>query len=77
MSQRMVAIVLTVIAVAMPGPAPLAAQSAEPATPRTPWGDPDLQGVWDFRTIIPLERPDERVRKQLSSSRRRWTRTRG
>ena len=27
--------------------------------PRTAWGDPDLQGVWDFSTITPLERPDE------------------
>ena len=26
---------------------------------RTGWGDPDLQGVWDFRTLTPLERPDE------------------
>ena len=26
---------------------------------RTGWGDPDLQGVWDFRTITPLERPKE------------------
>lgn len=25
---------------------------------RTSWGDPDLQGVWDFRTITPLERPE-------------------
>jgi hypothetical protein len=25
--------------------------------PRTPWGEPDLQGVWDYRTITPLERP--------------------
>ncbi|PYS02495.1 MAG: hypothetical protein DMG16_09055 [Acidobacteria bacterium] len=25
--------------------------------PRTPWGHPDLQGVWDYRTITPLERP--------------------
>ena len=24
---------------------------------RTPWGDPDLQGVWDFRTLTPIERP--------------------
>ena len=22
--------------------------------PRTGWGDPDLQGVWDFRTLTPL-----------------------
>jgi hypothetical protein len=27
------------------------------AVPRTPWGDPDLEGVWDYRTITPLERP--------------------
>ena len=27
--------------------------------PRTPWGEPDLQGVWDFRTITPMERPEE------------------
>lgn len=25
--------------------------------PRTPWGDPDLQGVWNNGTITPLERP--------------------
>ena len=27
--------------------------------PRTPDGQPDLQGVWDYRTITPLERPRE------------------
>ena len=26
-------------------------------SPETPWGQPDLQGVWDRRTITPLERP--------------------
>ena len=26
---------------------------------RTPWGTPDLQGVWDFRTITPMERPED------------------
>ena len=29
------------------------------AAPRTPDGHPDLQGVWDFRTATPLERPSE------------------
>ena len=28
-------------------------------TPLTPWGDPDLQGVWNSKTTTPLERPDE------------------
>ena len=27
--------------------------------PQTAWGAPDLQGVWDFRTITPLERPED------------------
>ena len=27
--------------------------------PRTPWGDPDLQGLWDTRTYTPVERPPE------------------
>ena len=26
---------------------------------RTAWGDPDLQGVWSFATITPLERPEQ------------------
>ena len=32
---------------------PAAAQTV----PRTPGGQPDIQGIWDFRTITPLERP--------------------
>ena len=32
---------------------------AQPMAPRTAWGNPDLQGIWDFRTITPLQRPEE------------------
>ena len=28
-------------------------------TARTAWGDPDLQGVWDFSSNTPLNRPEE------------------
>ena len=35
------------------------AQSVSPDVLRTPWGQPDLQGIWDFRTITPIERPDD------------------
>ena len=43
-------------------PAEAAAQSAESAmSPRTPWGDPDLQGIWNNATLTPLQRPDELV----------------
>ena len=31
-------------------------KSAEP-TPRTPWGDPDLQGIWTDEYQTPLQRP--------------------
>src|SRR6187397_3629919 len=27
--------------------------------PRTPWGQPDLQGIWNNGTTTPLERPAE------------------
>ena len=37
--------------------APAAAQDW--TVPRTAWGEPDIQGVWDFRTVTPMERPDE------------------
>src|SRR5262249_14331106 len=33
--------------------------------PRTPWGRPDLQGIWDYRTITPLERPSALSGKQF------------
>ena len=26
--------------------------------PRTAWGQPDLGGIWDFRTITPMQRPE-------------------
>ena len=34
------------------------AQAQQPP-PRTAWGDPDLQGTWDYWTFTPLERPTE------------------
>ena len=40
-------------------PALAGAQDADWNAPRTAWGAPDLQGVWDFRTITPMERPTD------------------
>ncbi len=52
------------IAVVGQAPAPAATPSARATevrttykAPRTPWGHPDLQGTWDYRSITPLERP--------------------
>lgn len=35
------------------------ASDEEWTTPRTPWGDPDLQGIYNYATSTPLERPLE------------------
>ena len=48
---------LAVAAIALVGAGPALAQSNGDG-PVTSWGDPDLTGVWDFRTLTPIERPD-------------------
>src|SRR5215212_7385442 len=35
--------------------------------PRTPWGHPDLQGIWSNATTTPLERPSDLVGKEVLS----------
>jgi hypothetical protein len=40
--------------------------AARPWTPaRTPWGHPDLRGIWDFQSVTPLERPAEMAGKDV------------
>src|SRR5262249_36179374 len=38
------------------------------ATPRTPWGDPDLQGIWSNATTTRLERPSQFAGKETFTS---------
>jgi hypothetical protein len=50
---------LLFLATASPGQTPTAAGKAKPWTPlKTPWGDPDLQGVWPGTDLVgtPLQR---------------------
>ena len=55
----MAALLAAVTSVAL-APVILNAQAQDSASvPRTAWGQPDLQGIWDFRTITPLQRPEE------------------
>ncbi len=56
MKTRHFVLLLAVVTIVSLAPAPAVAQSE---TPRTAWGAPDLQGIWDFRTITPMERPEE------------------
>ena len=63
-------VVVAVIAIVSLAPAPVAAQAQAAGVdtrtpPRTAWGEPDLRGIWDFRTITPLERPSELAGKQV------------
>ena len=46
----------------------IASAQAPRIAARAAWGDPDLQGVWDFRTITPLERPAELASKDVLTS---------
>ena len=39
-------------------PAVEAAQTQDAAAPTTPWGEPDLQGIWSVELVVPLDRPD-------------------
>jgi hypothetical protein len=38
-------------------PQPTKAVAAKGSTLRTPWGDPDLQGIWNHSLTTPFERP--------------------
>ena len=59
--QRAAAVLGAVTAIL--APAASAAQVSPQA--QTAWGDPDLQGVWDFRTITLMERPLELAGKPV------------
>ena len=54
--------VVALVALAVLTPLVAAAQAT---APRTPWGDPDLGGVWDFRTLTPLERPEAQADREF------------
>jgi hypothetical protein len=60
----MTAVLLTVNAILLLATSPAVGQSQtgvvdQSILPRGPDGRPDLQGVWDFRTVTPMERPDK------------------
>ena len=51
------ALLFTAAAAVALAPLPGFAQSGD--VPRTAWGKPDLQGVWDYANLTPMERPAE------------------
>jgi hypothetical protein len=61
MTQRVVAAAITLTTVLL---APAVAM-AQAKTPRTPWGDPDLSGLWTNATLTVLQRPAELAGKEF------------
>ena len=60
MVNRSLVVACVLIRIGTVVPAAVSAQPAESSDPlRTAWGAPNLQGVWDFRSITPMERPEE------------------
>ena len=64
MNGRSLAALCAVVAVVVLVPAGAIGQAQTVASDswalsRTPWGDPDLQGIWNSKTTTRLERPDQ------------------
>ena len=62
MRNAFLALLLAAAAAVALAPLPASAQTGD--APRTPWGKPDLGGVWDFATLTPMERPAEFAGKE-------------
>ena len=60
---RVVALAMIVALAPAAGWAQPAAEGS--ASPRTPWGDPDIGGVWNSSTVTPLERPQAQADKEF------------
>jgi hypothetical protein len=70
LSSAVVATAIAVVPVSLAGQAPKPAAKATPkpyTAPRTPWGDPDLQGNFTnvYEDGTPLERPDQFAGRKL------------
>ena len=61
MRKHLVPALVTLIAVVTLLPASAAGQAA----PRTPWGDPDLNGTWSYASLTPLQRPTSMADKEF------------
>ena len=42
-------------------------QSGNFEAPRTPWGDPDVGGLWNSSTVTPVERPEGQTEEFLTT----------
>ena len=61
MRKHVIPALVTLMAVVALLPRPAAAQNP----PRTPWGDPDLNGTWSYASLTPLQRPTSMADKEF------------
>ena len=52
------AVFLAAVALAAPFASAQSGAADDWSAPKTPWGEPDLMGVWTSATLTPLERPE-------------------
>ena len=43
----------------------IVAQSDSSYEKRTPWGDPDISGMWSYASLTPLQRPERLGEKEF------------
>ena len=71
MQVRKVVAAAVVLVVALAGTAGAGGQGAAAEAPRTPWGDPDLQGIWEYWTFTPLQRPEDMADRAVLTAKRK------
>ena len=75
MNYRFAFVMVLAVLVSVPAAAQTSTAAAKPTAaakwtpPRTPDGHPDLQGLWSYATLTPLERPAEFAGKEFLSER--------
>jgi hypothetical protein len=62
-ARHAVRLALAIVTLTLTTSASALAQSSQEL--RTPWGDPDLQGLWTNATLTPVERPDAMADKTV------------
>ncbi len=67
MTMKQLVFVTGALTLALLAPTSVTAQSRNSSTPLAQDGRPDLSGVWDFRTVTPLERPEELADQEFLS----------
>lgn len=65
MGSRMRSRCVSVLTVVFAATVWIVSAEAQSEVPQTAWGKPDLQGIWDFRTITPLERPNDLAEREF------------